>query len=125
MNHFFDLSVQDSAKIVNVIESPEFLEYVKKMKEWKDKGYWSKNALVNKVTAKESFTNGKSAATIVNLYTANGTYSSAAAEHPQWDVRAYDGKNGGGIAIKPYIQKGMRINANSRYPERALMFLEA
>lgn len=124
LNHFFDLSSQDSAKIVNVIESPEFMEYAKKMKAWKDKGYWSKSALVNKVTARESFTKGKSASAIVNLSTANGTYSSVAAEHPEWDVRAYDGMNSGGIAIKPYIQNGMGINANSRYFERALMFLD-
>jgi len=124
LNHFFDLSVQNSARIVNVIETPEFLVYAKKMKEWKEKGYWSKSALVNKVTAKESFRKGVSASAIVNLSTANGTYASISAVHPEWDVRAYDGMNGGGIAIKPYIQNGMGINANSRYPERALMFLD-
>jgi len=94
------------------------------MKEWKDRGYWSRSALVNKVSSKESFINGKSASAIVNLATANGTYTSIVATHPEWDVKVYDGMNGKGIPIKPYIQNGMGINAKSRNPERALMFLD-
>lgn len=124
LNHFFNLADKSSGKIVNIIETPEFLEFAKKMKEWKDKGYWSKSALVNKVSSKESFINGKSASAIMNLSTANGTYTSVVASHPEWDVKVFDGMNGKGIPIKPYIQNGMGINANSKNPERALMFLD-
>ncbi|NLV35535.1 MAG: ABC transporter substrate-binding protein [Clostridiaceae bacterium] len=124
LNHFFNLSSRDSGQIINIIETPEFLEYAKEMKGWREKGYWSKSALVNKVTAKESFTMGKSASAIMNLSTANGIYMSVSVLHPEWDVRVYDGMKGSGVAIKPYIQNGMGINANSRNPERALMFLD-
>lgn len=124
LNLFFDLSNQESGEIVNIIETPEFLEYAKKMKEWRKRGYWSKSALVNKSSAKESFINGESASAIMNLATANGTFASVSILHPEWDVRVYDGMNGGGVAIKPYVQNGMGINANSRYSERALMFLD-
>ncbi len=124
LSHFFDLSDKRSGRIINIIEMPEFLEYAKKMKEWRIRGYWSKGALVNKMSAKESFINGESASAIMNLATANGTYASVNMLHPQWDVRVYDGMNGGGVAVKPYIQNGMGINANSRYPERALSFLD-
>lgn len=123
LNHFFDLG-DKSGKIVNVIETPEFLEFVTKMKDWKDRGFWSKSALVNKVSSKESFVNGKSASVIMNLATANGTYSSVKATNPEWDVKVFDGMGGKGIPIKPYIQNGMGINANSKNPERALMFLD-
>lgn len=124
LNHFFDLSKQSSSQIVNVIEKPEFLEFAKKMKTWKDNGYWSKSALVNKVSSKESFTNGKSASAVMNLSTANGTYTSVMAAHPDWKVQVFDGMSGKGVPIKPYIQNGMGINANSKNSERALMFLD-
>jgi putative aldouronate transport system substrate-binding protein len=123
-NHFFGLSGKNSAKIINILETPEFLAYAKKMKKWKDRGYWSQSALVNKVTSNVSFRKGLSASAIINLNTANGTYASAMAAHPEWDVKTYDGMKGGGISIKPFIQNGMGINANSRYPQRALMFLD-
>jgi len=124
LNHFYDLSGTDPGRVVSLVETPEFLDFARKMKVWKDRGYWSGSALVNKMTVKESFINGRSASAIMNLSTANGVYSSLSILHPEWDIRVYDGMNGGGVAIKPYIQNGMGINANSKNPERALMFLD-
>ena len=124
LNHFYNLTDTDPGRVANIIETPQFLDFIKKMKVWKERGYWSGSALVNKMTVKESFINGRSASAIMNLSTANGVYSSLSIMHPEWDIRVYDGMNGGGVAIKPYIQNGMGINVNSKNPERALMFLD-
>lgn len=124
LNHYFNLADKNDSKIINIVEKPEFLGFAKKMADWKNKGYWSKSALVNKVAAKDSFISGKSASAIVNLSTANGTFMSANATHPEWKIKVFDGMNGKGIPVKPFIQNGMGINANAKNPERALMFLD-
>lgn len=123
LNHVYDLTDED-AHIYSIVELPEFLEFAKKMKEWNEKGYWSKSALVNKVSVKDSFIQGKSASAVVNLETANSIYMSVSSNNPEWQVRVYDAMNGKGVTIKPYIQNGMGISANSKHPERALMFLD-
>jgi putative aldouronate transport system substrate-binding protein len=67
---------------------------------------------------------GRSASAVLNLNTANSLYISVNVNHPEWKVRVYDGMNGKGISMKPYIQNGMGISANSRNPERAMMFMD-
>lgn len=123
LNHVYDLT-SSSPSVVNIVELPEFVVFAKKMKDWNEKGYWSKSALVNKVSVKDSFINGKSASAVVNLETANSIYMSVASNKPEWKVRVYDGMKGKGVALKPFIQNGMGINANSKNPERSLMFLD-
>ncbi|MDF2989212.1 MAG: hypothetical protein K0R50_4722, partial [Eubacterium sp.] len=48
------------ATIVNVYETPEFMAFAKKMYQWKQAGYWSKNAISNKTPNATAFENGKS-----------------------------------------------------------------
>jgi len=123
LNHFYCLS-DTSGKVINLFEMPEFLDFAKKMRDWNQRGFWSKSALVNKVSAKDSFVMGRSASAVLNLNTANSLYISVNVNHPEWKVRVYDGMNGKGISMKPYIQNGMGISANSRNPERAMMFMD-
>lgn len=76
------------------------------------------------MTVKESFINNRSASAIMNFSTANEFILPCPSCTRNGISGVYDGMNGGGVAIKPYIQNGMGINVNSKNPERALMFLD-
>ncbi|MBN2655994.1 MAG: ABC transporter substrate-binding protein [Spirochaetales bacterium] len=113
-----------SVELINRVTMPEYLEYAEKMVGWNAKGYWSKNALVNKTRSKDSFANGKSAAAILNLGDANTLYMELIKSHPEWDMRVFDATDGAPSMPNPAIQNGMAINALSKNPERALMLLD-
>lgn len=120
----YDASNKDSAQLFSIIQSPEFLDYVKIAKDWKDKGYWSKSALVNQTNVQNSFINGKSASAILNVNTANGTYITTSQAHPDWKIKVFDAMFDKGVILRPFIQNGMSINANSKNVERSLMLLD-
>lgn len=111
-------------KVFDMKETPQYRDFVLKMREWNEKGYWSKSALVNKTPAKDSFLNGKSAACILNLLTANSLYSQVMSSHPEWKPEYFEASNGKAVIVNPYISNGMSINANSQNPERAMMLLD-
>ncbi|REE69645.1 putative aldouronate transport system substrate-binding protein [Paenibacillus taihuensis] len=105
-----------SAKIFNLYESDGILDYFKKMKEWGDKGYWSKSILSNKDD--KMFKEEKSASILHNQDSWSGAYM----EHPDWDVQFY--LNSKYTYKTQAMQDGMAVPASSKNPERALMFLE-
>lgn len=120
----YDASNKDAVQLFSIIETPEFLEYVKLAKDWKDKGYWSKSALVNQTNVQNSFISGKSASAILNVNTANGTYITVNQAHPEWKIKVFDAMFDKGVILRPFIQNGMSINANSKNVERSLMLLD-
>jgi putative aldouronate transport system substrate-binding protein len=113
---FYVNAKDDTHKIINLYETEGVLDYFKKMKEWGDKGYWSKSILSNK--DEKMFENGKAASRLHNQDSFKGAYM----EHPDWDVRYY---HLGSYTYKTAaMQDGMAIPASAKNPERALMFLE-
>ncbi|MCX7709884.1 MAG: ABC transporter substrate-binding protein [Clostridia bacterium] len=120
----YDASDKASAKVFPITQTPEFANFVKLAKDWKDKGYWSKSALVNKTNVQNSFINGKSASAILNVNTANGTYITTSKAHPEWKLKVFDAMEGKGVILRPFIQNGMAINAGSKNVERSLMLLD-
>ncbi|MFR7390006.1 MAG: hypothetical protein ACLUTU_14430 [Blautia faecis] len=44
--------------VVWLYETDEYKEWAAKMKEWSDKGFWSKNAVANNTGPRDAFTNG-------------------------------------------------------------------
>lgn len=111
-------------KVQSIVDRPEFLETVKKLKDWKDRGFWSKSAPVNTRNNKESFMAGKSASTLINSNTAKSIYHNIATEHPEWDIRIVDGQFEAPTVINSYLANGMSIFSKSKHPERALMALD-
>lgn len=111
-------------KVMSTIDTPEYLETVKKMKEWKDKGYWSKSAVVNTTDNRDSFKSGKSALATMNINTAKSMYTEISQAHPEWDVRVVDAQNGTSATLTAFWGNGMSIFAKSKNPERALMALD-
>ncbi len=121
----FVYSITDpGASIVDVFQTPGFLEFVKKMYQWKQAGYWSKNAISNKTPSSTSFENGTSAATITNILAATNYSYAWPKQHPGWEVQVYDASLGKKQTGTPYIGSGIGIHATAANPERLLMFTE-
>lgn len=105
-------------------ENPNFLPVVKKLKAWKDKGFWSQSAVVNTMDNTESFAAGRSASAIMNLNTAMSKYDAIITEHPEWDVQVFDAMDGVPATLVSPLGNGMSIFSKSKHPERALMALD-
>lgn len=113
----FYINMDDAnPKIFNLYETDGILDYFKKMKEWGDKGYWSKSILSNKDD--KMLTEGKAASKLHNQDSWSGVYM----EHPDWDVQFY--LNSKYTYKTQAMQDGMAVPASSKNPERALMLLE-
>ncbi len=101
-----------------------FKDTIERLKDWKDRGFWSKNAVVNTQNNTESFQAGKSALAMMNVNTAKSVYASVSAEHPEWDIRVFDAQDGVPPVLNSYLANGMSIFSKSKNPERALMALD-
>lgn len=120
-------SVGESDDDVNVkgnFDQDEFLNVITRLKDWRDRGFWSKNAVVNTQNNTESFQAGKSALALMNVNTAKSVYASVASEHPEWDVRVFDAQEDVPAVLNSYLANGMSIFSKSKNPERALMALD-
>ena len=113
----FYVSLDDpETKIINYLERPEMPAFFAKMKDWSEKGYWTKSVLSNK--DEYMLRDGKAASRLHNFDSWRGLYI----EHPEYDVQFYPGW---AYSFKTAaMQDGMAIPASAKNPERALMFLE-
>ncbi len=116
--------VDDSVSVAGTFAQPAFLEVITRLKDWKDRGFWSKNAVVNTQNNTESFQAGRSALAMMNGNTAKSVYASVSAEHPEWDIRVFDAQDGVPPVLNSYLANGMSIFSKSKHPERALMALD-
>ncbi len=116
--------LDDSAAVLGNFDQPEFLDVITRLKDWTDRGLWTKNDVVNTQNNTESFQAGKSALALMNANTAKSVYASVTAEHPEWDVRVFDAQDGVPPVLNSYLANGMSIFSKSKNPERALMALD-
>lgn len=112
------------AEPIKMAENSDFISYIKKMREWNQKGFWSKNALNNKIAVKDSFLNGKSASALHNLGTMAGAWKTVMQNHPEWKPEVYDTMENFPTLRTSYLGNGMGIHATADNPERALMFID-
>lgn len=113
-----------SGEVFAFVDTPEYMEYVTKMKEFADKGYWAADSISSQATRDEDFVAGKTAIMTWNLSTvANRTVEMNAA-NPDWNATLLDLSEGVNRVVQPYTNNGIAINANSKNPERALMAIE-
>lgn len=102
----------------------EYKEFAKKMKTWADKGFWSRNVLSNKMTAKDAMISGKGAAAITNLTETNEAYRQIVKDHPEWKPEWFPIAPETVAQNASYRGDAMAVGANSQNPGRALMVLE-
>lgn len=110
--------------VMGDFDQETFLDVISRLKDWRDRGFWSKNAVVNTQNNTESFQAGKSALAMMNGNTAKSVYASVSVEHPEWDVRVFDAQDGVPPVLNSYLANGMSIFSKSKHPERALMALD-
>lgn len=113
----------DTLKLQKTWENPEVIAFCKKMKEWREKGYWAKDSLSNPIALEDSFKNGKSAAMTYSYNGIDALDTQMKKEHPEWDVRFYSAYYQGYVDAYSTMTGGVAIGGKSRNPERALMLL--
>lgn len=114
----------DNVEVKGNFDQPEFLDVITRLQDWKNRGFWSRNAVVNTQNNTESFQAGKSALALMNVNTAKSVYANVVSEHPEWDVRVYDAQDGVPAVVNAYLANGMSIFSKSKHPDRALMVLD-
>lgn len=105
-------------------ETPEYLAYLKQMKAWADKGYWSKNAIANSISPRDAFENGTSASLFWNYDTCAATAISVQQAHPDWEPELVNITPGVVHAAGMYIGDGVAVFSQSANQERAFMLLD-
>lgn len=118
----YNLNSPDKTFIVS--DTPEYEAYVKRQREWYQKGYWSKDILSNKTQAKDNFNNEQSASAIVNLSNASQIQEFIKNKGLSIEAKFYSIEGSSKIERAAYTANGTAIYRNSPNPERALMFVE-
>lgn len=113
-----------SGKIFKFVDTPEYLEYAKKMKEFADKGYWASDSISSKATKDEDFMAGKTATMNWNIGSVADRAQRMSKTHPEWDVQVADQTEGKKRVINAFTNNGIAINSISKNPERALMAID-
>ncbi|GGI46433.1 ABC transporter substrate-binding protein [Paenibacillus marchantiophytorum] len=105
--------------------TPEYEAWVKKMKEWADKGYWSKNTLSSKQEAGDLIKTGKGAVYWRNPPGAAGLITELQKNDPKLQLGYFPYTRMQGFAMPTMaISNGMAIPKSAANPERSLMVLE-
>ena len=116
-----NLSADD---LVWIYGTDEYLQFAKQMKDWADKGFWSKSAIANATDTKEAFINGTSASYVWNVGTAGAAASEVMKAHPEWKPEIYDITPDANRFYAAYTGDGAAVLANSKHQDRAFMALD-
>lgn len=118
-------SVEDPSEIFHPAFTDEFVDFAKRMKEWSDKGYWSKDVLSASQDDKDNFYNGLSASYISHQPDWTGAYGTQQEKLPGVETEFYCfPEENGKIIRKMGCENCTVISKNSKYPERCLMMIE-
>lgn len=118
-------SVSNASEIFHPAFTEEFEEFAVMMKEWADKGYWSKDVLSASQDDKDNFYNGLSASYISHQPDWTGSYGTQKEKLPGVETEFYCFPEANGkIVRKMGCENCTVISKNSKYPERCLMLIE-
>ena len=109
---YYDPS-EENPTVKAVYDVDGISDFYARMKDWSDKGYWSKSALSDTDSLKTQ--NGKAALRFYNV----DTWANYSAIHPEWNFQY--GNMTSDVAHLPYTQDCMVISNTAKNPERALM----
>ena len=88
--------LDDNAEVKGNYDQALFQGVIERLKDWKDRGFWSKNAVVNTQNNTESFLAGRSAMALCNANTAKSIYSQMSTEHRRFRYLTHR------TALRPY-----------------------
>lgn len=124
-NGIFCYDLKNPTKVFNVVETPEYEEYVREARDYYEKGYWSQSIMAETGTTKEAFQAGTTGIYLSNFSNGNGVYLDMLTNHPDWEIgNLSTDYNGGMVERVAAANNGMAIGAYSKNPERAMMFIE-
>ena len=116
---------KDPTKVFNYVETPQFEEFVKRCREWYEKGFWSQSIMAETTASRDNFKAGKVACILQNFSNCNGNYQDITNNHPDWEVGYWSADVESGMTERvACANNGMAIGAYSKNPERAMMFIE-
>lgn len=101
----------------------EYREYVKLMKDWADRGFWSKNAVSNTISPADAFINGTSAVVFWNYDTCVNIYNTVMADHPEWKPEIID-PNPNGDRFLAAFNQGLSLPTAATHPDRSLIVID-
>jgi putative aldouronate transport system substrate-binding protein len=105
--------------------TPEFESYVKRMKTWASKGFWTSSTLSNKTEAGDLIKTGTGAIYWRNMPGAGGYISDLKKTNPEMEVAYFPFTRFQNYAIPNLsINNGMAIPKSSKNAERTLMVLD-
>ena len=117
---------EDPTKVFNLIETPEYEEYIKKCREYYESGFWSQSVMAETTAPKENFIAGKTSVYLGNDANSNGVFQEVTAQHPDWEIGIFCSELALGTKAERIApsNNGVAVGAYSKNPERALMFIE-
>lgn len=121
----FSYDLKDPTKVFNLIETPEYEEYIKRNREYYEQGYWSQSIMAETAQSRDNFKAGKVACILQNFSNANGNYQEIISTNPDWEIGYWSSDLASGTTERvAATNNGVAIGAYSKNPERALMFIE-
>ena len=108
-------------KIVNILENPEYLDYLKGVKALADAGAIPSDVLTNKTRCTDTWLAGMTASVPSGLATVNGRYGEAETQQPEWKPEVYDINPDAYKKLPAGNATGFAIHAGSENWERLLM----
>jgi len=112
-------------EVIHPAFTEDYEAFAVKMREWADKGYWTKDVLSASQDDKDNFYNGLSAGYISHQPDWTGNYGTQLEKLPGVDTEFYTfAETEGKIVKKMGVENATAINKNSKNIERSLMLLE-
>lgn len=121
----FVVDPKNPGSVIAAAKTDDFLPFVKMMKEWADKGFWSKSVLSSNEWGVFSVMNGKAASSF-NAQFPGYRYHAVqlAKDNPGWEIDyfLYNKLNKDSVVLStPATSTMMSISRTAENPERALM----
>lgn len=124
-NQFISYKIADTtSKIFSILDTPEYVNALKKVREWNQKGYIAKSTLTQKTFTTDLMKNGKTAFMVHNIASINGVYTDAKKNHPDWIIEAIGSTSTQPVLSTAANNGGLGIHATSKNADRILMVVD-
>jgi len=120
---YYNFLQANNTKVEYLLDQSWFRQYCMDMKDYFERGWWSRDSLASSSTYQENFLRGQAATFGWNIGSVINFLRQADAEYPQWKVTFVDSDLRGYKWVEDYNNNDMAISAFSKKKERAMMAL--
>ena len=86
---FFVYDLNDPTKVFNVVDTPEYEQYIAKRRDYYEKGYVSQSIMADTDAIKDQFLAGQVGTYFGNFINSNAVYQDVIVNHPDWEIGYY------------------------------------